>query len=825
MREITRVAATLAAVLLVVAACSGGGTKEEPTATSTRPAGPSATETPAPTPSPAPEVYEPPHSRPGPATDKLFFKAFNVDQAPLEFQNGNMDFYLFSLKTAAARELRRNPEVRLDEAPATSISIILNPAPAREGELNPLSIKPVRQAVQSLVDRSLIASDIYQGMALPMITHLSPTDFDFLTVFEQVRGADIRFDPELARGIIDREMTAAGAEKIDGKWAFQGNPIRLKFIIRVEDERRDIGSLVQAQLERAGFNVAPSFKPFADAIQTVYSSDPSAFQWHLYTEGWGRSAPSRYDFATINQMAAPWQGNMPGWREVGFWQYENEELDTLGQRLFTGDFRNQQERNGIYRRMADIALDESVRVWVATVMNSFPVNKGMRGVTTDLVSGPKSARTYREAYIPGRSELTLGNLWVWTERTTWNPVGGFGDLYSSDILTSLYDPPLWNHPSTGIPVPYRATFQVETAGPDGKLSVPSDAVQWDVENDQWKAVGEGIQATSKVTLDYSKYFGSNWHHGQQMTMADLVYPIAQSYELAYDSAKSRIEFALGVTSRPYLDTLRGYRIIGGSTLEVYVDFWHFEEAQIAGYASPAGLTVPWEMLAAMDRLVFEQRRAAYSDTAAARFSVPWISLVMKRDAGLVERTLKEMARQDAVPEGYFTVGNVALAGPEEASRRYQAAIDWFAEKEHLFISNGPFFLVRYDPPAQFAELNAFRDPSYPFHPGDWYLGEAPRLQFVRVETNDVKPGSAAEIKVVVEGPGSLGVQYLLIDPASGNVIKAGQADSVSAGDFAVRIDEQTTSGMQPGLYNLFLAAFSDEVAAVTERKVDLDVLP
>ena len=32
--------------------------------------------------------------------------------------------------------------------------------------------------------------------------------------------------------------------------------------------------------------------------------------------------------------------------------------------------------------------------------------------------------------------------------------GGFGDVYSNDIWRNLHDPPLWNHPFTGIPMPF-----------------------------------------------------------------------------------------------------------------------------------------------------------------------------------------------------------------------------------------------------------------------------------------------------------------------------------------------------------------------------------
>ncbi|MEE9285352.1 MAG: ABC transporter substrate-binding protein [Dehalococcoidia bacterium] len=804
-------------VALVVAAC-GGGDGEPTTA---RPS-PTALATASVVAQPA--RYEAPHSKPGPAVDRILFKSFHVDRAAAEFEAGNMDAYIFSLKTAAAQALRNKEGVRLDEAPATSVSIVLNPAPAPEGQLNPFSIKEIRQAVQYLVNRNAIASDIYQGMALPMVTHLSPTDFDFLTIFDIAKEVDYRYDPELARSIIQREMTRAGAELVDGRWEFQGRPVRLKFIVRVEDERRDVGELLRAELEKAGFVVAPTYQQFAPAVLAVYSSDPQSFGWHLYTEGWGRGAPQRYDFGTINQMAAPWQGNMPGWRETGFWQYENAELDDLGQRLFTGDFRDLEERNQIYRRMTEIALDESIRVWVATVQNSFPFDADIRGITTDLVSGPKTQRTVRNAYIPDKDQLTLGNLWVWTERTTWNPVGGFGDLYSNDIWRNLVDPAVANHPFTGLPVAFRADFTVETAGPDGRLPVPEGAVLWDPDADVW-APAKAQSAKSKVTFDFSRYFNSNWHHGQPISMADVLYSIAQSYELAFDKEKSRIEFALGVTTRPFLETFRGYRLVGNNRLEVYVDFWHFEESQIAGYATPGGLSMPWELLAAMDDLVFQQRRAAYSDTASFRYDVPWLSLVLKRDAGLVARTLRTFLREDRIPESIFTVGNRSLVSPAEAEARYQASLDWFDKFGMLVISNGPFFLSRYDIEAQFAQIEAFRDPTYPYKPGDWFLGDAPRLEIGRVERGDLRVGEEAKVSLEVTGPGVLGVRYVLFDPAAGKVLEVGEGQPSGPGRLTVTLSGATTAQLEPGLYQLFLAAFSDEIASLVERQVDLEVLP
>jgi peptide/nickel transport system substrate-binding protein len=404
-------------------------------------------------------------------------------------------------------------------------------------------------------------------------------------------------------------------------------------------------------------------------------------------------------------------------------------------------------------------------------------------------------------------------------------VAGFGDVYGVDIWRNLADPALWNHPFTGVPQPFRAGYEVETAGPDGTLEVPPDALRWDVAEKRWVPVDAGTRARSKVTFDYSAFVGARWHHGQEITLADAVYSIAQGFELAYDPDKSRIEVALAFTSRPYLETLRGYRLVGDDRLEVYVDFWHFDRDSIASYASPASFGMPWEVLAALDDLVFSQRRAAYSDTAAARFNVPWISLVMSRDAGLVERTLRQLVRDGSVPVGVFEFGDRTLVTPDDASARYQAAIDWFAETGHLVISNGPFWLARYDPPAQFAELRAFRDETYPFRPGQRYLGQAEPLTIAAPADATLRIGEAGTFGVSVAGPGELALRYLLFDAATAEVVASGDGTREADGTFAITVSAEVTGGLFPGLYHLYLAASSDELALISERRVDVEVQP
>ena len=120
---------------------------------------------------------------------------------------------------------------------------------------------------------------------------------------------------------------------------------------------------------------------------------------------------------------------------------------------------------------------------------------------------------------------------------------------------------------------------------------------------------------------------------------------------------------------------------------------------------------------------------------------------------------------------------------------------------------------------------AFRDPSYPFKPGDHYRGDPPTLAIEDVSSDLVVPGEDAVVTASVIGPGTVGLQYLLLDPAVGEVVQSGQADGDGSGTFTVTVPAEVTGALFPGFYQLYLAAESDSLALISERRVDLEVLP
>jgi peptide/nickel transport system substrate-binding protein len=223
----------------------------------------------------------------------------------------------------------------------------------------------------------------------------------------------------------------------------------------------------------------------------------------------------------------------------------------------------------------------------------------------------------------------------------------------------------------------------------------------------------------------------------------------------------------------------------------------------------------------MDLLVFDQRRAAYSDTAASRYSVPWLNLVLDRDARLLRRVLVDLQNEETAPEAVMRLpGQESLISSEDAAARFEAALDWFDERNHFVISNGPYLLQRYDSAAQFAELQAFRDEAYPFKPGDHAFGQPELVEVSDVEAGSLVPGEPFEARISLSGPGQPGLRYLLLDTATRQVVQQGEADA-SEGGFTVRLPAETTTGLEGGLYQLVLAGYSDQLSQITERSVEL----
>ncbi|MGC9149053.1 MAG: ABC transporter substrate-binding protein, partial [Sulfolobales archaeon] len=273
---------------------------------------------------------------PGPASDQITIKRVELDKVAAEFAAGRLDAYLFAIKPMQLdqfSDLIQKNLVTFVQAPAGLVDFIFNPAPVKEialdgdqrgkylpaligypqevitqvyydpdtnktyvdiccdgKNINPLALREVRFALNFAIDRDYVVKSIYRGYAVSMYTYLSPYDPTYVYMADVVAKYMFRYDLDYANGLIESALTKVGAYKVGGKWYYAGSPITLIFIIRPEDERKEIGDMFASALEKLGFTVNRQYLTFGEALSRVYDTNPIDFQWHIYTEGWGKGA-------------------------------------------------------------------------------------------------------------------------------------------------------------------------------------------------------------------------------------------------------------------------------------------------------------------------------------------------------------------------------------------------------------------------------------------------------------------------------------------------------------------------------------------------------
>lgn len=737
----------------------------------------------------------PPAAADGGFFDSVRFVQYLDEGTALEeVRNGNIDMYYYRMPPDRLEEAADREGLQVFGSSGGSYSILVNPA--ESDEFNPFSMREVRHALNYLVDRRLVVNELMGGHGHPSASYYGPADPEFLSIVDVLEGFGFAYNPALAEAVIARSMEAAGASREGGAWAVGSEPVTVRVFIRSDDPaRRSIGELLSSELEGMGFAVERQFGDLNKALVVVYGSDPADLGWSLYTEGWARSAFVRYDSVGLGQMYAPWFSNMPGFNDPAYWNYSNDTLDSLTQRIYAGEFASEAEREGLVREAVAAGISESVRVFIASNTDWYVAAEGISGIVNDFGAGVPGRFTPINARGPG-GDLAIGVKQIY--QAAWNPVMGLTDTYGRDVWEIVSDPGTHRHPFTGSSMPVRSSWDVETAGPGGSLAVPEGAVAWDAAAQEWREVGPGVRATSAVTFDYE--FGP-WHNGEQMTLDDILYSLYFASEWGTQDGPGDMTFDAEFTPRagPSVETFVGVLPVDGDTLRVFVDYWHFDDGEIAAWA---GLwsSVPWEVTAAMEQAVLDGR-ASFSRSGATAKGISWLSLLVPNDAGVLRGYLEGFASEGHVPAA------VAGAGAGGAQSRYEASASWIASRGHAVISNGPFYLESYSPESRSITVRAFG--GYPLAADTWSEFSEPALpEILGVSmAPSVEPGAPLEAEVTTANADS--IRYYLTD-ASGRLALSGSVPA-AGGRSVIALGPDETASLGTGAAGIRIFATSESV--------------
>ena len=227
--------------------------------------------------------------------------------------------------------------------------------------------------------------------------------------------------------------------------------------------------------------------------------------------------------------------------------------------------------------------------------------------------------------------------------------------------------------------------------------------------------------------------------------------------------------------------------------------WHYDKREIADGATiwPAE---PWEITAATERLV-TSGKLAYSNGEATARNIDWLSLLIPVHAEMIKEELQKMKDEGYVPAALKGIVSVA-----NATKRYDASINWITNHKNAVIGNGPFYLDSYNPAGKIITIKAFKDPSYPFPVGYWSSFESPKLatlqsvnapQFI----SDGQPTIVVNLAVNVGGkPSNESIVNYFISNKDDRVVVQGVAkpSSNKIGDYSIILHQNDTSKLSVG---------------------------
>ncbi len=755
-----------------------------------------------------------------------FIQYLDGNTALEEVRNGNLDIYYDTVSADRLENHQEREGLQVYDATSRFYSILVNPAESEK--FNPFSDKDSRFALNYLVDRNLIVNELMGGYGSPSISYYGISSPEFLTIIEELETFDFKYNPTLAKKIISNSLIEKGAIKKEGKWQIDESPIGITIFIRSDDPiRKSIGEILSIELEKIGFVVKKDFGDLNKAFVIVYGSNPSDIKWNLYTEAWQRSAFVKYDSTGLGHMYSPWFSNMPGFNDPTYWNYKNEKLDTITQKIYTSDFETEEQRAELIQEAVVEGINESVRIFLANKIDQYVVNEKIDGVVNDFGAGVPSRFTPINAKSD-HDELVIGVKQIY--QGAWNPVMGMTDSYSVQIWNAVSDPPTFKHPFTGETIPIRADWQIDTAGPNDKLKIPQDAKIWNTSLQKWENVKADAIATSKVTFDVKL---SNWHNGQKMDMNDIMHALYFTIEWGTQDDENDKTFDTEFTPRAAqsIQTIKGIKPINEDTVEVYVDYWHFDEGEIADWASIA-TPIPWEITTAMEKAVLDGK-VSFSRSGAVSKNVNWLSLIIPNDARIIKEYLYEFKNANYIPKSleendYST---------EYYQNRYDASIKWIEAKNHAVISNGPFYLEEYSPESRTIKINAFEDDSYPFKKGEWSKFENtdfPIIEKVEIE-NILQKGE--EMYVKVETRNSDKILYFLTNSQGEKIISetldiennhanikiaSEDSDKLGIGANSIKIFAISNSVLKPDFYESSFIVTDHTLELPTSLQKDIE---
>jgi len=653
----------------------------------------------------------------------VFVPVADRAKAVTMLKTGDLDIYFIDIGDPELfKTIKESPELAYDFSFGLYYELTFNPVGPefQDGRLNPFSDPRIREAMNYIVDRKYIVDEIMGGLATPKWLPVSrgfPEYERYKDVIQSIEN-EYRYDFEKGKQIIAEEMEKLGAELKDGKWYYKGQPVVIKFLIRTEDRRKLIGDYVADQLEKLGFTVERMYKTSREASPIWLRGNPNLGQWHIYTAGWITTAVSRDDSGNFGYFYTPLGRPEPLWQAYK----PSPEFYEVARKLWTTEFKTVEERHELMRRAFQLAIKDSVRVWLVD-QNAVWVRRKNVNAVADYSGGyPVAAWPYTLRFADKTGgAMRVGSSEVIVE--PWNPVAPTNWIYDVALMYGTVNNAYVTDPHTGLPIPIKMKSVVlETLkttptaqNPDSKdwltvkfvdrVEVPSDAwYAWDVKGRRFVTAGEaGVKiAQNKVTVDFGDVIGTEYYHDNStMSLADWLIWFPLYFERA-DNSSPLYDESWVPSFEAWRSQFVAWKIASEHPLriEYYFNATYLDAELIAVW--PIGWAAyPWHVYAIGILAETDGKLAFSSDKADAR-KVEWMNYIGGPSLDVLRDELSKAIAGKYIP---FKEALGKYVTESDAVERYNNLKSWFSKYGHFWVSNGPYFLAKADATAHTATLS------------------------------------------------------------------------------------------------------------------------
>lgn len=822
---------------LVLSACQPAVATEEPVVATEAPVvteEPVATEAPVVTEEPVPAT-----TRKGGWLDEIVISVVDSASAITQIEAGAIDIYAAGMSSDALPEIEA---AGLDYAQSNGLyyELTLNPVgpifDESTGAVNPFSSAKAREALNWLVDRDYINREVYNGGALPKFWSIITNMPDYTKMAETVRKLEAKYayNLELAKTQMDEVMLGIEGVTIeDGKYMFDGEQVTLIMLIRNDSDgtRIPIGDYVGNQLESIGFATDRQYKRSSEASPIWVGGNPADGLWHIYTGAWSATIIDRDEGDNFEFFDTP----QSAYGFTALWQAfpVSERYVEVADALAYNKFDTIEERDAAMAEMLELAMTESIHIWLIDGKNFTPYTAGL-DVTYDLAAGVDGSMIW--PYTIKWTDQEGGKL-KWGQPDLfvdpWNPIAGsnwafdqcvgratWGEAYMIDPHTGLLWPQRFERAEVTVleGLPVGKTLDWVTLDFASEIVVPEDAiVDWDAEGVAFITAAEkfpeGTTAKVKSVVYYPEDLWDTvkWHDGSPIDLGDFIYSWIIGLDMGKESSPIYDE-AYAANVEATLANYKGFRIISETPLviETYSDSYQIDaELDITTmWPSYSYGEAPWHVLTAAALADAAGEVAFSADKADANSTdtttVEWLNIIGGPSLGFLSGHLAQ-----AIIDQYVPYANVMAAyiTPEEAVARYENAQTFFTKYGHYSIGTGPYILDEVYLTEKVATL--VHNPDFVDLADKWNQFGDPKVAEVELEgEGTVVLGAEFSFDVYVTFEGEVypadeikEVKGLLYD-ATGQIVAILAGELVEDGYYTITVPADVSAAMEAGASKL-----------------------